>query len=179
VASGLLEQIASEVPLGALAQSASELDERDPFDRGDLSRVEVFAMDYVRPGDRSLRAVRVWHSDMDLGGVHVADIPQIQCCVVREHTLYALRPQRRRHVGLHRSTRHERDAVDAPAQPFQLPSSSQLYERLGFIANLPCVVDRDEPETGIREVEMSPELVEVILAHIDRLHRLLGNFPSF
>lgn len=32
-------------------------------------------------------------------------------------------------------------------------------------------------ETGIREVEMSPELVEVILAHIDRLRRYGRSTP--
>ncbi len=155
--SGLLEQIAPEVLPGALAQCASELDGRDPLDRGDLSRVEIFTMDYVRAGDRSLRAVSAWHGDMDLGGVHVADIPQIQCCVVREHSLCALGPQRRRHVGLHRSARHERDTVDASTHPFQLPSPSQLYERLWPIANLPCIVDRDEPEPVCRSLRQLTE----------------------
>ncbi len=57
MASGLLEQIAPEVLPGALAQGASEPDDGDPLDRGDLSRIEVFAMDRVRPRDRSLRAM--------------------------------------------------------------------------------------------------------------------------
>jgi hypothetical protein len=49
MASGLLEQIAPQVLPGALTHGTSKLDDGNPLDRGDLSRVEVFAMDHVRP----------------------------------------------------------------------------------------------------------------------------------
>jgi hypothetical protein len=130
---------------GALTNRFLQPNNRNALDSGDVPGIKILTMNHVAARNLSLRPMELRHADMDLGGVDIAHIPQVQSGLMRQDSINAARPEHRRHIRTKNSRTDERHAIHPMRNSLQLPTTSHRVQSTWCIANPSSILGADQP----------------------------------
>jgi hypothetical protein len=137
----LADESIVEVSLEAIKNRLQRLDNGYAMDVGDIAVAEATDMHRVRRWHLSANSGSLRHCDVDLRGVDVAQIPQVERRIVRYDT-EPVGPQGGRHQFVAGARRKRSESIQTTAHPMEVAVAFHVNEHSVLCPNTCCVVRR-------------------------------------
>lgn len=135
----LADQSIIEVTLDAVENRSQRCNCRNAVDVGDVAHLEVANVHGIRRRDLATDSGGPWDGDVNLGRVDIAQIPQVEGGVVRDHT-QPVGPQRGRHQLVAVGRRERLESVQPSAHSTEVTVAFHINEHLIARPDSRCVV---------------------------------------